>query len=371
MNAIEQRIFETFNVGGKPRPKPSETDLQWHVNPVDAPFRLAGFAWYAQDKIFRRMPKEPRHKLTDLVNMLANHTAGGQIQFRTDSTRLALKVTLLGPHAMDHMTAVGECGFDCYISEGGPSRYYSSTRFDRSKSEYECWMFLNLPKKMRTLTLYFPLYQGVKEVSVGLDSGSQIEAPPPYVVKNPVVVYGTSITQGGCANRTGMAYTNILARRLNAEIINLGFSGSGCGEPEVARTINEIANPSMLVIDNDGNMRDLALINERMPAFLSILREVHKTTPILVISRPRFSTETIFPDMIAYRNLRRDAYRKIVEDRRAQGDRNVEFFDGANLYGDDVWEECTVDGVHSTDLGYIFMAKALEPVFRKLLKLEK
>ena len=51
--------------------------------------------------------------------------------------------------------------------------------------------------------------------------------------------YGTSITQGGCACRPGMAYTNILSRQFNVEVINLGFSGSGRGEPEVARTIAE------------------------------------------------------------------------------------------------------------------------------------
>jgi len=371
MDEIETRVFEIHGYGGQQKPKVSEADLAWRVNPVAAPFRLAGFAWYAQDKIFRRMPKEPRHKLSESVDGLANHTAGGQIQFRTDSTRLALRVSLVGPHDADHMTAVGECGFDCYISEGGPSRYYSSTRFDRSKTEYDAWMFGAVSKKMRTITLNFPLYQGVKEIALGLDPDARIEAPPPYAVKGPVVIYGTSITQGGCANRPGTLYTNILSRRLNAEFVNLGFSGSGLGEPELARTINEIESPSMIVIDNDSNIRETATLAARLPVFLSILREVHKTVPVLVISKPRFSSETLHPEVIIYRERRRDIHRKAVDDRRAQGDKAIHFFDGAELYRGDVWEECTVDGVHCTDLGFMFMADALTPVFRKILQLER
>ena len=68
-----------------------------------------------------------------------------------------------------------------------------------------------------------------------------------------IVVYGTSITQGGCASRAGMAYSNILSRRLNMEFVNLGFSGNGKGETALANLINQIENKKMIVLDYEAN----------------------------------------------------------------------------------------------------------------------
>jgi len=79
--------------------------------------------------------------------------------------------------------------------------------------------------QLRNITLNFPLYRGVKKIFVGLEQNARILAPLPYIDNNRIVIYGTSITQGGCASRPGMAWTNILSRRINREFINLGFSG--------------------------------------------------------------------------------------------------------------------------------------------------
>ena len=75
---------------------------------------------------------------------------------------------------------------------------------------------------------------GVETVFIGIDEQAELAAPSPWADDRPVVVYGTSITQGGCATRPGMAYTNIVSRELNRPVINLGFSGNGKGEAEVA-----------------------------------------------------------------------------------------------------------------------------------------
>lgn len=44
---------------------------------------------------------------------------------------------------------------------------------------------------------------------------------------HPIVLYGTSIAQGACASRPGMAWGNIVSRSLEIPLINLGFSGNG------------------------------------------------------------------------------------------------------------------------------------------------
>jgi len=339
--------------------------MRWLL-PTEAPFRLSGFAWFREDRVYRRLPVTPRWPLPEAVDALANCTAGGQIQFRTDSPKLAVRVRLSGPANMNHMPATGQCGFDCYLGSPKQQRYCSTTKYDHRKTEYECVMFDFPEPEMRNVTLNFPLYQGVREVLVGLGSGAQVEEPVAYDDDRPVVVYGTSITQGGCAARPGLAYTNILSRRLNREFINLGFSGSGRGEPEVARTMAEIPDPGCLVLDYEANASADGLLEKTLAPFIGILREAHPETPMLVVSRPRFASENFNEDAVAARLRRRDFQQRTVEERRADGDDRIFFFDGGGLLGED-FDECTVDGAHPTGLGFWRMARALEPVLAEIL----
>lgn len=339
--------------------------LKWHA-PTKEPFRLAGFAWFRHDRVYRRFPVKPQWPLPEPVDDLANRTAGGQIQFRTDSPKLFVRARLAAPANMNHMPATGQCGFDCYIGPPKQQRYCSTTKYDHTQTSYECMLFDLAPSEMRNVTLNFPLYQGMKEVLVGLTPNARIEAPPPYDDDRPVVVYGTSITQGGCAARPGMAYTNILSRRLNRPFINLGFSGSGKGEPEVARTMAEIPNPACFVLDYEANAWVDGILEKTLAEFIAILRAAHPRTPILVVSKIRYAGELFKEEMLQGRLVRRDFQRQMVEDLRGNGDDRILFFDGADMLGED-FDECTVDGAHPTDLGFRRMAQALEPVLEGIL----
>jgi lysophospholipase L1-like esterase len=342
-----------------------QTPLKWH-SPKSAPFHLAGFAWFGAEGIYRRLPSKPAYPLPPAVDSLANSTAGGQIRFQTDSTRLSVKVRLRGLANMNHMPATGQCGFDCYLGPQGRQRYCNTTKYDHKQQSYECLLFTLPPSGMRNVTLNFPLYQGVEEVLVGLDEKAAIAPPPPYQSAGKVVVYGTSITQGGCAARAGMAYTNILSRRIPLEFINLGFSGSGRGEPEVAKVIATIANPALFVLDYEANCVSLELLQKTFPEFIRILREAHPKVPILAVTRIRPASECHDEAPLKARLARRDFQKKTVQALQKKGDRLIFFKDGSNMLGED-FDECTVDGSHPTDLGFVRMADALTPVIRKIL----
>jgi hypothetical protein len=343
-----------------------EAGLRWHV-PTEAPFQLSGFAWFEQDGKYRRMPLAPSAPLPHAVDKLANCTAGGQIRFRTDSAKLSVKVRLSAIANMNHMPATGQCGFDCYIDIQGKTRYHNTTKYDHRLQEYESMLIDLKRRESRTITLYFPLYQGVEEVRVGLEPGAEIEAPPPFAGDKRVIVYGTSITQGGCANRPGMAYTNIMSRRIPLEFINLGFSGNGRGEPEVAQVISEIPRPACLVLDYEANCPSPQKYEQTVPEFIRIYRAKHPGVPILVVSKIRLGREWLDEDLLNDRLIRQEIGRRTVAMLNEQGDRDVHFFDGAQLLGDD-YEECTVDGAHPTDLGFLRMADGLTPAVEKLLQ---
>ena len=339
--------------------------LVWH-SPWARPFRLEGMGWPLPGT-FRRMPLEHGGQLTQAVDDLAWHTAGVQLRFRTSSRRLCLRVKLRGVHAMDHMPATGEAGFDVYIGEVGAMDVAGTARFNRALDAYQATL-CNLPTaERRTVTINFPLYKGVAELEVGLDAGSRLAAPPPHTWKQGVVIYGTSITQGGCASRPGMAYTNILSRRIDAPFLNLGFSGSGRGEPGVARVIATLPAPALFVMDYEANAGGVEKIRETLPVFLDIIRQSWPKTGILIVSKVPYASEVFNSESRKARLAARDFQRQTVARLRRAGDTRIAFIDGSTLLGKD-FGDCSVDGVHQTDLGFLRMADRLEQPIRALLE---
>ncbi len=337
--------------------------IAW-LDPRAAPFRIVGFPWIGEDKVYRRLPVNPQWSIRGAVDSLANSTAGGQIQFQSDSPKVLLRVKLRQVSGMYHMPATGQSGFDLYVGDPFKQRYLATARFSAQAKDYEVTL-VNSTKSMRHFTLNFPLYNGVESVEVGVAAGSTIAPPLPYVDDGPIVVYGTSITQGGCAARPGMAYTNILSRRLNREFVNLGFSGNGRGEPALAKLINQIDRKKLIVLDYEANAGES--IRQTLGPFVDLLRAQDKDIPILIISKIRYAGELFGRPQLASVQARAKFQADLVNARRAGGDANIHFLDGGTLLGEHA-DECTVDGVHPTDLGFMKMADGIEPVIKKILQ---
>lgn len=367
MNKNIIKSVESYDENMRPNERTSGENV-WH-SPLADPFKISGFAWFSEEKIYRRLPTWATDHVREAVDHLSNHTAGGQIRFQTDSTSLSVKVKLTGRADMSHMPATGQCGVDCYVSDSSyPSlQYVNSTKYDVNLTEYECNLFGDLEPKMRNIVLNMPLYQGVEEIWIGLDKGATITKPPNYISDKKVIIYGTSITQGGCATRPGMVYSNILSRRIPLEFINLGFSGNGKGEPELAEIISQIENPACLIVDYEGNCPSTDHLRKTLPEFVKIYRKQHPLVPIIIPSRIPYARERLMPHLYDQRMERKQFEQSFVNELREQGDLNIYFFDGSHSLGGADFHECTVDGSHPTDLGFLRMADALEPVLKTIL----
>ncbi len=334
--------------------------LVW-LDPSQKPFKLIGFNWFEQDKVYRRFPVNPDPSLPEAVEKLSNFTAGGQIKFRTDSKRIAIKVKLLSCSMMDNMANTGSNGFDLYIGQV----FYSTARGQINEETF-VYEFPELESSsVREFTLNFPLYNGVEELSIALEQGASLAAPAPFVDDRPIIVYGTSIAQGGCAARPGMCYTNILSRKLNRPFINLAFSGSGKGEPEVAEHIANINNPAMFILDYEPNVLANRMA-ETLPGFINILRRKHPLIPILVVSNVPYTRELFCKRVKKNREDCKRIEQENVKRCQAAGDNNIYFVDAESFQGEDFWE-CTVDGIHPTDLGFYRMAENFLPQIEKIL----
>jgi len=336
------------------------------LDPARPPFQIVGLPWFEQERVYRRLPLKPAEPIPVAVDRLANCCAGGQVRFQSDTGRVSVRVSLREPGGMDHIAATGESGCDLYVAIDGRPRFYGVTRLDRKATSYEALLFEHQQHAQRAFTLNLPLYNGINEIRIGLSPDASITAPPPHASPGRIVCYGTSITQGGCASRAGMAYPNILGRLLNQEVVNLGFSGNGKGEPEVARLVADVPAPRLFLIDYDPNCPSVDHIAKTLPEFLRILRGRHRAVPILVMSRIGYAHDLLQAEQRRERDRRRDTQARIVADAQAAGDKQIFFLDGSTILGDD-FEECAVDGVHQTDLGFLRIAQALAPVMRQIL----
>lgn len=334
--------------------------LHWY-DPKEGRFKVEGLYWFNKEKLYNRFPREtvPTHHKN--VVSIAASTAGAQIRFRTDSRRIVLSVRTTDIACGITMAETGRSGFDLYTGPLGSEKFWNSARPFSGEQEYVDELFSVSDKKMREFRLNFPLYNGVEELLIALEEDAELLPPAPLPVKDPIVIYGTSITQGGCASRPGSAFTNRLSRALQAEFLNYGFSGHGINDPETAELISSIENPALFIIDSEANSKNAELIRERVPRFLEIFRSRHPETPILIVTKipygPRYVTD---PALKA-------EFRKIYEERKLAGDKNIFFFDGSTFWDPEDTEN-SVDGAHPTDLGFSLIAKKLEPVLRDLLK---
>jgi hypothetical protein len=202
-------------------------------------------------------------------------------------------------------------------------------------------------------------------VEVGIPKGSTLARGParPAGRQKAIVFYGTSITQGGCASRPGMVHTAIVGRRLERPVINLGFSGNGRMEPEVARLLAEL-DPAVYVIDCLPNMT-AGEVEERAEPLVRILRKARPQTPILLVEDRTYANAAVLEGPRRRNAEGRAALRKAYDRLKAAGVEGVYYLRGDKLLGDD--GEATVDGSHPTDLGFLRQAEAFVQALAPLL----
>ena len=316
-------------------------------------------------QVYRRIPREVAEQTSEGVLGLHDNTAGGRVRFMTDSPYVAIRVTYRWLCDMPHMPLTGSSAFDMYQTDENGCNYIKTFtppwNPQARKNGYEAICRMK-EGKMRDLTINFPLYNSVESLQIGLAEDAVIEKAPGYRLPDPVVYYGSSITQGGCASRPGNAYQGFVSRALDLDQINLGFSGSGRGEPVMA---DHIASLKMcaFVLDYDHNAPDPEHLEKTHYPLYKKVRDAHPDIPILCVSRPNYDFSNEPAD--AMRDVIRATVKRAVE----EGDKNIRFLDGETLFGTDFRRDCTVDGAHPNDLGFYRMAQAMIPILKEMLEL--
>lgn len=315
---------------------------------------------------YERLPSYLEGVSREAVWKRGRCSSGLYIRFRSDATAVSVKWTSTFDATQNHMTDTGTRGLDLYALVDGQWRSVAPAR-PTGKGLNEWAIIRNMSAEEREFMLYLSLYDGVQSLEIGVNEGAFIGQPQvssPSVEK-PVVMYGTSILQGGCASRPGMAYTNILGRRLDRVVYNLGFSGNARLDMEIAELMASVKDPGVFVIDCVPNSSD-KLINEKGEEFFRVLRDAHPDVPVIFVEDPIFpraAFDESLDEEVVGRNI---ALTNLFRRLRKAGEKKIYYVSAKDMLGDD--GEATVDGSHFSDLGNMRYVENIMPTLKKALK---
>ncbi len=349
----------------------SQKTIWW--NPAQSAFPvIEGQAWPGEVKSFYdRLPARAEKTVRPDVWNLSQNSAGLIIRFRTNAAKISVRYKVIGNLNMPHMPSTGVSGLDLYAKNSDGTWLWAAGRY--SFGDTVSYQFTVDPKDAyhdmgREYRLFLPLYNSVKWMEIGVPEGTQFSALPLRKEK-PIVVYGTSIAQGGCASRPGMAWTAIMGRDLDRPVINLAFSGNGRLEKELADLLCEI-DPEIYILDCLPNLVPQKSwpkeeIIRRIMQTVKQLREKRPHVPILLTDHDGYTDGQINPirkaDYIYANEAQHDAFAKL----KAEGLNEIYLMTceeiGLSLDG-------TVDGTHPSDLGMQQYALAYEKTLRVILK---
>lgn len=327
---------------------------------------VEGQGWQDTKATYDRLPARAEDKVRAAVWGLSRSSAGMHVRFITDATNIHARWAVTSSNlAMPHMAATGVSGLDLYVkTEKGEWRWLAVGKPDKQTNSAP--LVVNLPPGRREYLLYLPLYNGIRFVEVGVPEGAAIAKAGAWGAgtRKPVLFYGTSILQGACASRPGMVHSAILGRRFQFPHINLGFSGNGKMEPELADLLAEL-DPSVYVLDCLPNL-NAAEVTARVEPFVKKLRAAHPRTPIVLVEDRTYADSFLVASKRKGNEANRAALKAAYDRLRKSGVNDLHYLKGADLLGDD--GEATVDSSHPNDLGFMRQAEAHAKVLGPILK---
>ena len=333
--------FKSLNI-------PSDVVMTYYDVRKD-PFKIFGLIY--ENGAFCRIPEAVAKSVSDGVRTLNTNCAGGRVSFRTNSRYICISAKYNDIGKMAHFTTVGSSGFDMYCD----NEYLKSFMPPYNLEDGYTSSVDLLAGRDRNLVINFPTYSCVRELYVGIEEGATLEAYDPYLPIDPIVYYGSSITQGGCVSRPGNTYEAKITRDLGIDHINLGYSGNARGEREMAEYINTLSM-SAFVLDYDYNAPTPEHLEATHSKFFRLIRDRHPELPIIICSAPCVPLKEERERF----EKRRAIILRTYSDALDRGDKNVYFVDGMSFFKDLDKNMCLVDGCHPNDLGFYCMAVSIE-----------
>ncbi|MEZ4901326.1 MAG: SGNH/GDSL hydrolase family protein [Spirosomataceae bacterium] len=350
----------------------AQTDLHWW-KPSDSAFPVIdGQVWSNEMRdTIQRFPPRAEALIRKAVWNLSRNSAGLSIRFVSNAPQIVVRYKVTGNIAMPHMPATGVSGVDLYAIDSDGTWYNVAGKYSfKDTIQYNFAQLKpndNYHQLGREYRLYLPLYNNIRDLEIGVPPGSIFTVQPQRPEK-PIVVYGTSIAQGACASRPGMAWTNILTRKLDRTIINLAFSGNGRLEKEVIDLINEI-DAKVFVLDCLPNLISTVVdrkeLQKRIIESVKNIRAKHPQTPILLTEHDGYTEGGMMPHrQVFFEEANQDLSEALAQLKAEQ----IPHLFTLTIAEIGIDLDCMVDGTHPNDLGMMRYAQAYEKKLREILQ---
>jgi hypothetical protein len=353
-----------------------------------APLRLAGILDITRTETggeVSRLPASARAQIIDpAVLAMAAMPAGGRIELTTDADALELDVLLTHLHfgdvilqpkvvdlVVDHkLTAMQS-------TTEGPVLHFPDPRvlsFEFQPGGPATFRFEGMGRREKQVELWLPHNAGVELRALRLSTGATVART--VQGSRLWVHYGSSISHSTEVPRPTDVWSTVVARRAGVDLQSLALSGQCHLDQFVARTIRDL--PVDLVSFKAGanivagdTMRERAFV-PALHGFLDAIRDAHPHIPIIVGSPvicPAFEDHpgpgALGQDGIWYGVDRpaaladgaltirrcRELVEGAVSTRRGQGDTNLHYLSGLDLFGPDDGADLP-DGLHPSIDGY-------------------
>ncbi len=326
---------------------------------------IEGQGWTETAHPFDRLPARAEQMVRKPLWELSHHTAGMCVHFSTNSKSVKARYTNRFNSGMPHMSDMGVKGVDLYVKKDGTWHWAGASK--TSEPSWEGTLIDEMEPMMREFRLYLPTYDGIESLALGIDSTARLTPLKDEKSEGTLVFYGTSIMQGCSVSRPGMVPTAIIGRHLNHTTINLGFSGNGKLEPEMARLMGEL-DASCYVIDCTPNL-NAEEIEEKTISFVKLLTSIKPGVPIVLVGNAGNQKRFILPSQQNIHHAKNSATKSAFRHLKKNKLKKVFLVKDNDLIGVD--GEATIDGIHYTDLGYMRYVEAIKPAIKKALKHSK
>ena len=324
------------------------------------PFTVYG-GFSEKERKFEKMPLDFSRTISRGVFWGSGCCAGIRITFTTNSRKIGLHAVIRDKCVHYRMTFIGSSCFALTEDIDGKNRFIGNFVGDKTDGVNVCDGELNLEgEKLRNYVLHLPLYSGVESLELKFEKGSIVKEYKKFANKKHILYYGSSITQGGCASRADNSYQELISEWIGCDYTILGFSGNAKAEDPMIEYLKNF-DCDIFVCDYDYNAPNadyLAATHEKL--YKSFRKnEKHKDIPVVFLSKPDGLN-----DVEAERRF--EIIRQTYENAKEKGE-NVYLIDGRTFYPEDIYEHCSVDGCHPTDLGFYFMAKTICKVIKSCM----
>ncbi|MBR1926999.1 MAG: SGNH/GDSL hydrolase family protein [Bacteroidales bacterium] len=341
----------------------SSAQTRW-LNPADQNVPLIQQQGFPSElgNSYHRLPDRFRESVPGLVWQKSANASGLAIYFYTNAPEIQVRYTVSEDLNTPDMSTIGTSGCDLrYIDPDGAGH---DLFMDYAFSDTIRLAYRHLDTSLQhEYRLYLPLYNTVEWLEIGVPEASSFKFAAPREEK-PIVIYGTSICQGGNTSRAGNSWTNLLSQYLDWPVVNFGFDGSGKMEKEVVEAVREV-DASVYVLDNLYNLTEFPVQEkvDRIVRSVRLLKERWPDTPIIIAGHTGHNS----PSHAAQRDSSNKAAALALDIALKDGLKDIYLlsFDGLGMDS----EGSTVEGVHLNDHGMMELAKVYERYLRNVLRL--